>query len=167
VAEAFVTVGGGEFEQDGRFWNPPFTHTAADGSFDLRGVPDGSFVLLVKHPDLAQSVGPEVAFRAGASSHAIVALRAGGCVHGKLTRAGKPEVGAKLELLRRGDPRRTAVEARMLSDGTFEAKALAPGEYTVAVESASTEKKQELKPPVIVLEGRTTTVDVALPDPGE
>ncbi len=153
--------------EDGRRLFAGFARSDADGSYALRGLPEGRYALT------AYATGDALGFEAaepfdlveGAPPHALVFRHGpGATVEVRvLDASGAPVPGAMVELEdERG--RRFSFDRRPLTDadGVHVAQGVRPGRFTVCVALAG----REARAPLECRPGRREAVTIRLPDPG-
>lgn len=120
------------------------TDTRSDGTFFLRGLPDGRYRLSVTHDDFVPRELGDYALEDGTGGEAATGVRVfldpGARIHGRvrgLSRAGVSALAISLDPSRRSRtdssgrrllPRKSA---RVDADGAFEFRGLAVGRYTL------------------------------------
>jgi len=136
---------GGGREGTGRDddWVPAATRTKEDGSFSIRGLPDGTFRLSIAHDDYLPRELGELIFEAGLCQNPSLAssilLAFGVVMRGRVRGLAEAEAGSIRVSLRpvldSGDDRarRMAVSksARVDESGHFEIRGLATGDYVL------------------------------------
>ena len=117
----------------------PMVKAGAGGSFELRGVSPGRYVLLAASNEVSSDLVPMIVTDRNVENFTIPmnpTVRVGGRISGDGRGAANPNMsGVQLSLLRSSSQIDQRFNARLSADGTFTIADVGQGEYDVLVES--------------------------------
>jgi hypothetical protein len=137
--------------------------TSQDGAFHASPVPPGRVRALVRHPSFVEATSEMVTLAPGGSATVHVVLDAGGTLEGSVVdETDLPVAGARVEAVAAlGTASRSVLTA---DDGTFSLPTL-PSDVLVTVARPTEPYRPVVRRRLVVPDGKTTEVKLALPAP--